>query len=80
MEYAEQITTYRINPETRNCEEIRRECNIKRISPLTVEVEIQDGRILIKVDYFAEGWLEISPGLGKAPKKLGNFPDLILVK
>jgi hypothetical protein len=26
------------------------------------------------------GWLEIAPGLGKNPKKPGNFPDLILMK
>ena len=26
------------------------------------------------------GWLEISPGIGKIPKKPGIFPDLILVK
>ena len=33
--YAGQITTYRINPETRDFEEIHRECNIRRVSPLT---------------------------------------------
>ena len=56
--YAGQITTYRINPETRDFEEIHRECNIRRISPLTVTVEIQEDKILIEVNYFAEGCLD----------------------
>ena len=56
--YAGQITTYRINPETRDCEEIHRECNIRRVSPLTVSVEIQEDKILIEVNYFAEGCLD----------------------
>ena len=56
-EYASQITTYRINTENHTCEEILRECNIKRVSPLTVSVEIQDGKVLIEVNYLAEGWM-----------------------
>ena len=55
--YASQITTYRINTENHTCEEILRECNIKRVSPLTVSVEIQDGKVLIEVNYLAEGWM-----------------------
>ena len=46
--YAGQLTSYRINPETRDFEEIHRECNIRRVSPLTVSVEIhQDGYLLL---------------------------------
>ncbi|MBR4663917.1 MAG: hypothetical protein IKO93_08585 [Lentisphaeria bacterium] len=63
--YAGQITTYRINPETRDCEEIHRECNIRRISPLTVTVEIQEDKILIEVNYFAEGCLDCKQILAK---------------
>ena len=63
--YAGQITTYRINPETRDCEEIHRECNIKRVSPLTVSVEIQEDKILIEVNYFAEGCLDCKQILAK---------------
>ena len=63
--YAGQITTYRINPETRDCEEIHRECNIRRISPLTVSVEIQEDKILIEVNYFAEGCLDCKQILAK---------------
>ena len=63
--YAGKITTYRINPETRDCEEIHRECNIRRVSPLTVSVEIQEDKILIKVNYFAEGCLDCKQILAK---------------
>ena len=63
--YAGQITTYRINPETRDCEEIHRECNIRRISPLTVTVEIQEDKILIEVNYLAEGWMDRKEILAK---------------
>ncbi len=63
--YAGQITTYRINPETRDCEEIHRECNIRRVSPLTVSVEIQEDKILIEVNYFAEGCLDCKQILAK---------------
>ena len=63
--YAGQITTYRINPETRDCEEIHRECNIRRVSPLTVTVEIQEDKILIEVNYFAEGCLDCKQILAK---------------
>ena len=63
--YAGQITTYRINPETRDCEEIHRDCNIRRISPLTVTVEIQENKILIEVNYFAEGCLDCKQILAK---------------
>ena len=63
--YAGQITTYRINPETRDCEEIHRECNIRRVSPLTVSVEIQENKILIEVNYFAEGCLDCKQILAK---------------
>ena len=55
-EYSEQMASYRINPETRSCEVIRRKCNIKRISPLKVFVEIRDGKASIEVSYFAESW------------------------
>ena len=63
--YAGQITTYRINPETRDFEEIHRECNIRRVSPLTVSVEIQEDKILIEVNYFAEGCLDSKQILAK---------------
>ena len=63
--YAGQITTYRINPETRDCEEIHRECNIRRISPLTVSVEIQEDKTLIEVNYFVEGCLDSKQILAK---------------
>ena len=56
-EYADQITTYLINTETHTCEEIRRDCHIKRVSPLTVSVEIQESKVLIEVNYLAEGWM-----------------------
>ena len=64
-EYADQITTYRINTETHTCEEIRRECNLKRVSPLTVSVEIQDDKVLIEVNYLAEGWMNDKEILAK---------------
>ena len=63
--YAYQITTYSINPETRNCEDILRECNIKRVSPLTVTVEVQYGKVLIEVNYLAEGWMDRKEILAK---------------
>jgi len=63
--YASQITTYRVNPETRNCEDVRRECNIKRVSPLTVTVEVQYGRVIIEVTYLAEGWMDRKEILAK---------------
>ena len=63
--YAGQITTYRINPETRDCEEIHRECNIRRVSPLTVSVEIQEDKTLIEVNYFVEGCLDSKQILAK---------------
>ena len=63
--YAYQITTYRINPETRNCEDILRECNIKRVSPLTVSVEVQYDKVLIEVTYLAEGWMDRKEILAK---------------
>ncbi len=63
--YASQITTYRINTENHTCEEIRRECNLKRVSPLTVSVEIQDDKILIEVNYLAEGWMNDKEILAK---------------
>jgi len=63
--YASQITTYRINTENHTCEEILRECNIKRVSPLTVSVEIQDGKVLIEVNYLAEGWMNETEILAK---------------
>ena len=63
--YASQITTYRINTENHTCEEIRRECNLKRVSPLTVSVEIQDGKVLIEVNYLAEGWMNETEILAK---------------
>ena len=63
--YAGQITTYRINPETRDCEEIHRECNIRRVSPLTVSVEIQEDKTLIEVNYFAAGCLDCKQILAK---------------
>jgi len=64
-EYADQITTYRINTETHTCEEIRRGCNIKRVSPLTVSVEIQESKVLIEVNYLAEGWMNDKEILAK---------------
>ena len=64
-EYADQITTYRINTETHTCEEIRRGCNIKRVNPLTVSVEIQEGKDLIEVNYLAEGWMDRKEILAK---------------
>ena len=64
-EYADQITTYRINTETHTCEEIRRGCNIKRVNPLTVSVEIQEGKDLIEVNYLAEGWMNDKEILAK---------------
>ena len=63
--YASQITTYRINTENHTCEEIRRECNLKRVSPLTVLVEIQDDNVLIEVTYLAEGWMDRKEILAK---------------
>ena len=63
--YAYQITTYRINTENHTCEEILRECNIKRVSSLTVSVEIQDGKVLIEVNYLAEGWMNETEILAK---------------
>ena len=63
--YANQITTYRINTENHTCEEIRRECNLKRVSPLTVSVEIQDDKVLIEVNYLAEGWMNDKEILAK---------------
>ena len=64
-EYASQITTYRINTENHTCEEIHRECNLKRVSPLTVSVEIQDDKVLIEVNYLAEGWMNDKEILAK---------------
>ncbi len=63
--YASQITTYRINTENHTCEEIRRECNLKRVSPLTVSVEVQYGKVLIEVTYLAEGWMDRKEILAK---------------
>ena len=63
--YAYQITTYRINSENHTCEEIRRECNLKRVSPLTVTVEVQYGKVLIEVTYLAEGWMNDKEILAK---------------
>ena len=40
-------------------------CNIKRVSPLTVSVEIQDGKVLIEVNYLAEGWKDRKEILAK---------------
>ena len=54
-----------INPETRNCEDVFRECNIKRVSPLTVTVEVQYGKVLIEVTYLAEGWMDRKEILAK---------------
>ncbi len=53
-----QVTTCRINPVTRNCESVKRECNIKRITPLTVTVEIRYEKANIEVSYLAEGWID----------------------
>ena len=55
-EYADQITNYRINTETRNCEDVLRECDLKRGSPLTDSEEVPYGKVLIGVNYLAEGW------------------------
>ena len=63
--YAGQLTSYRINPETRDFEEIHRECNIRRVSPLTVSVEIQENKIIIEVNYFAEGCMGSNQILAK---------------
>ena len=64
-EYADQITTYLINTEPPTCEEIRRDCHIKRVSPLTVSVEIQESKVLIEVNYLAEGWMNDKEILAK---------------
>ncbi len=63
--YASQITTYRINTENHTCEEIRKDCHIKRVSPLTVSVEVQYGKVLIEVTYLAEGWMDRKEILAK---------------
>ena len=63
--YAGQITSYRINTETHDCKIIHRECNIRRVSPLTVSVEIQDGKVLIEENYLAEGWMNETEILAK---------------
>jgi len=60
-----QITTCRVNPITRNCETVKRECNIKRITPLTVTVEIRYGKVNIEASYLAEGWIDGKEFLAK---------------
>lgn len=60
-----QVTTCRVNPITRNCESVKRECNIKRITPLTVTVEIRYEKANIEVSYLADGWIDGKEFLAK---------------
>jgi len=60
-----QVTTCQVNPVTRNCETVIRECNIQRTSPLTVTVEIRYDKVNIEARYLAEGWIDGKEFLAK---------------